>query len=201
MARKQRKGGDQRKRRSAAQREWTAAVGVASAGWKGLNVLELRAWNVQGKVRRMSGQRYYVMCNAGRIRDGEAPLRLPPTDVPYDENGVLKRVLITYPGGRIRIQVELRGVPTARITVWASQPLDRWVSRCYKFPRLGPLPAPVGRVNDITDLYVKKYGRPAAGKRFRIFLRQRQGKTAVLSGSADVTVPEPEAGGGQAEKG
>jgi hypothetical protein len=56
-------------------------------------------------------------------------------------------------------------------------------------------------MNNITDPYVKKHGRPAAGKRFRIFLRQRQGKTAVLSGSADVTVPEPEAGGGQAKKG
>jgi hypothetical protein len=60
---------------------------------------------------------------------------------------------------------------------------------------------PVGRVNDIKALYVKKHGRPAAGKWFRIFLRQGHGEAAVLSGSADVTVPEPEVGGGQAEKG
>jgi hypothetical protein len=63
------------------------------------------------------------------------------------------------------------------------------------------LPAPVGRVNNITDPYVKKHGHPAAGKWFRIFLRQEQGKAAVLSGSADVTVTEPEVGGGQAKKG
>jgi hypothetical protein len=176
-------------------------VGVASAGWKGLSVSELLAWNLAGEDRRMSGQRYYVLCNAGRIRDGLEPLKLPPPDAPYDENGGLKRVLITYPGGRMRIQVELNGVPTARITVWASRPLERWIAKCYKCPRLGPLRAPVGRVNDITELYVKKHGRPAAGKWFRIFLRQEDGNGAVLSGSADVTVPEPEAGGGWAQKG
>jgi hypothetical protein len=166
-----------------------------------LDASQLHVWNVAAEDRRTSGQRYYVMCNAGRIRDGELPLKLPPPDAPYDKNGDLKRVLVTNRGGRLRIQVELAGVPTARITVWASRPLDRWIARCYKCPRLGPLPAPVGRVNDITGLYMKKHGRPAAGKWFRIILRQGHGKAAVLSGSADVTVPEPEAGGGQAEKG
>jgi len=77
-------------------------VGVASAGWKELNVLELRTWNARGEVRRMSGQRYYVMCNAGRVRDEEEPLKLPSPDAPYDWNGFLKRVLITHPGGRAK---------------------------------------------------------------------------------------------------
>ena len=141
------------------------------------------------------------MCNAGRIRDGQLPLKLPPPAEAPDDNGILKRVLVTNRGGRLRILVELAGVPTARITVWASRPLDRWVARCYKCPRLGVLPAPAGRVNDVTGLYVKKHGRPAAGQWFRIILRQGHGEAAVLCGSADVMVPEPEVGGGQAEKG
>ena len=149
----------------------------------------------------MSGQRYYVLCNAGRIRDGELPLKLPPPAAVHDKNGILKRVLVTNRGGRIRILVELAGVPTARITVWASRPLGRWVAKCYKCPRLGPLPAPVGRVNDITALYVKKHGRPAAGQWFRISLRQEDGNATWANGTADVTVPEPEVGGGQAKKG
>jgi hypothetical protein len=166
-----------------------------------LDASQLLSWNVAAESRGTSGQRYYVMCNAGRIRDGLEPLKLPPPAGLCDENGLLKRVLITYPGGRIRIQVELHGVPTARITVWASRPIDRWIARCYKCPRLGPLKQPVGRLNDVTELYVKKHGRPAAGKWFRIFLRQEQEDSIWPGGSADVTVPEPGGAGGQAEKG
>lgn len=167
-----------------------------------MNAAERLAWNSRGAAWRMSGQRYFVRCNAGRIRDGEEPLRQAPSVASDDKNGVLKRVLITNRGGRIRIQVELRGVPTARITVWASRPLDKWVTACYKCPRLGPLPAPVGRVNDITELYVKKHGRPAAGKWFQLYLRQEmEDGSPVNGGAVDVTVPEPEDEGGAAEKG
>ena len=163
--------------------------------------MELHAWNVQGRLRRMSGQRYFVLCNARRIRDGEHPLRLPPKDEPCDPNAILKRVLITYPGGRIKIQVEFNGVPTARLSVWASRPLDRWVSRCYQCPRLGLLPPLVGNVADFTKLYVAKHGRPAPGQWFRVFLRQEQGIMPLRSGSVDVTVPDPAKAGEAGKKG
>jgi hypothetical protein len=202
MARKQHQRRARAKRRSAAQCEWTAAVAKASLHWRELTQQELLTWNVQASLRRMSGQRYQVQCNAGRIRDGLAPLRLPPRPAFYDPNGALKRVLIINQRGRVTLRVELRGVPTARITVWASRPLDRWVSRCYKCPRLGPLPAGDGPVRDFTALYVKRHGRLTVGKWFRLLLRQESGNgRAIGCGVADVTVPEAERPGGKAEKG
>jgi hypothetical protein len=177
-------------RRSPAQRDYNAALGIASAAFKGLTIEEIRSWNAYGSARRMSGQQAQNQCNARRLLEGIEMLRRPPPDTPFDPNGQLKRVLITYTRGRIRIQLELMGATTARITVWASRPLDRWVSRCYKVPRLGPLPPAKGGLSDITELYVKRHGRPKPGQWFSLRLRQEQGQLPIGCGAADVFVPE-----------
>ena len=55
--------------------------------------------------------------------------------------------------------------------VFVAAPCSPGRYRCFKCPRLGPLPAPKGRLSDITTLYVQKHGLPAVGK--RVFIRVR----------------------------
>jgi hypothetical protein len=190
VPRKQSKPKRAKGRRSPAQRAYNSAWAIASAAYRSLTIEEIRSWNTDGSARRMSGQRAYMQWNVRRVLDGLDLLRRPPPDAPFDPNGQLKRVLITCSRGRIRIQLELMGATTVRITVWASRPLDKWVSRCYKVPRLGPLPAAKGGLNDMTELYAGRHGRPKPGQWFKLELRQEQGQTPIGCGAADVIVPE-----------
>ena len=60
MPRKPRKDDRPRPVRSADQREWNVAVGLASKLWETLTDEQFRTWNVLAKTRRTSGQRCFV---------------------------------------------------------------------------------------------------------------------------------------------
>jgi hypothetical protein len=208
MARKPRKDDRPRPVRSADQREWNVAVGLASKLWETLSDEQFRTWNVLAKTRRTSGQRCFVGVNAPRFRDGQEPLMVPPPPATYSGKRILKRFLISNRGGRITLMVVVSRIPGVRITVWASRPCNRGVSGWAKCPRLGDLPAPTGGVCDITWLYfqkhwdyIEKHGVELVGKRIFIQLRVELEGRGKLFEVAQAVVPPPEERRGAAKKG
>jgi hypothetical protein len=207
MARKPRKDDRPRPVRSADQREWNVAVGLASKAWETLTDEQFRTWNVAAKTRRSSGQRYFVAINAPRFRDRQEPLKVPPVPATYSGKQILKRFTIGNRGGRITLLVVVARVPGVRITVWASRPCNRGISRIPECPRLGDLPAPTGGVCHITWLYfrkhwdyIEKHGVELVGKRIFIQLRVELEGWGKLSEPASAVVPPPEGRGGRAKK-
>ena len=207
MARKARKEVYGRKGRSAAQREWNIAVGLASMAWEALSDEQRLAWNAEGKSRRSTGQRYFTGINAPRFRDGQEPLTEPPAQPVYSGKLILKRLVICNWVGRITLKLEVSLAPGVRVTVWGSRPCNRGVSRTPDCPRLGDLPVPVGGVADITELYFRKHaeymrahGMHLVGKRIFIRIRVEQDAGPGLFEGTNAVVPEPEARGGQVKR-
>ena len=188
-----------KKRRSPAQREWTAAVGRASMAWEYLSDEQRRLWNVAAKELRTNGQRHFVGINARRLWNGQDVLTEPPGPTRHDSKRVLKRLVITNRRGRIVLKLEVSLVPGARYTVWGSRPCNLGVGRCFNCPRLGPLPTPKGGWCDITGLYFRKHGDyivehelPVVGKRIYIRVRQERDAGPALYEEANAVAPGPE---------
>ena len=208
MARKPRKNDRPRPVRSADQREWNVAVGLASKLWETLTDEQFRTWNVLAKTWRTSGQRCFVGVNAPRLRDGQEPLMVPPPPANYSGKRILKRFIISNRGGRVTLAVVVSRVPGVRITVWASRPCSRGISRTPECPRLGELPASRGGVCEITWLYfrkhweyIEKHGVELVGKRIFIQLRVELEGWGKLFEVAQAVVPPPEGRRGAAKKG
>jgi hypothetical protein len=62
--------------------------------------------------------------------------------------------------------------PVEQTLVLGARPWSQAIRCVQHFPFLGFLPAPVDGWCDITDLFVKRYGVPAAGR--AVFIRTRQ---------------------------
>ena len=207
MARKPRKEGRRRAVRSADQREWNVAVGLASRAWLDLTDEQYRTWNVAAKSRRTSGQRYFTGVNAPRIRDRQEPLKVPPAPATYSGKRILKRFIISNRGDRITLVLVVFPVPGVRITVWGSRPCNRGISVGIRCPRLGELPAPQGGVSDFTWHYFRKHweyieknGVELVGKRIFIQLRVELEGWGKLCERASAVVPPPEVRGGRAKR-
>ena len=207
MARKPRKEGRRRPARSADQREWNVAVGLASKAWLDLSDEQYLTWNVAAKSRRTSGQRYFTGVNAPRIRHGQGPLKVPPAVATYNGKRILKRFVISNRGDRITLVLVVSPVPGVRITVWGSRPCNRGILVGIRCPRLGELPAPQGGVSDITWhyfrkhwAYIEKNGVELVGKRIFIQLRVEVGGWGTLREVASAVVPPPEVRGGRAKR-
>jgi hypothetical protein len=91
MSRKPRKDGRRGPDRSADQREWNVAVGMASKLWNILSEPQRLAWNARAKTLRSTGQKYCNAVNAPRFRDRLEPLREPPAPPTYSGKKILKR--------------------------------------------------------------------------------------------------------------
>ena len=206
MARKPPKEGRRRTVRSADQREWNVAVGLASKAWLDLSDEQYLTWNVAAKSRRTSGQRYFTGVNAPRIRDRQEPLKAPPAVATYSGKRILKRFTIGNRSGRITLVLVVSRVPGVRITVWGSRPCNRGISRIPDCPRLGELPEPTGGVSDFTWHYFRKHWEyiekndvELVGKRIFIQLRVELEGWGKLCERASAVVPAPEARGGRAK--
>ena len=205
-----RKQGDSTRRkhgRSTDQRNWNIAIGRASSAWEYLTDQQRLLWNVAAKTWRSSGQRYFVKINARRLRDGLELLTEPPRSARYDSKPVLKRLLITNRRGRIVLKLEVSAMPGARYTVWGSRPCNLGVSWRPNCPRLGALPAPVGRWSDITALYFRKHGDhimqhelPVVGKRIYIRVREERDAGPTLYRGSQGGRPGPGGRTGLAKK-
>jgi hypothetical protein len=208
MARKPRKDVPRPSVRSAAQREWNVAVGMASKLWDNLGEPQRLAWTARAKTRRSSGQRYCTGVNAPRFRDRQEPLTEPPAPPTYSGKNILRRLVIRNQGGRITLKLEVSHVPGVRVTVWGSRPYKPGISVGIRCPRLGELPAPEGGVSDITWLYfgkhweyIEKHGVELVGKRIFIQVRVELEGWGALYEPASALVPPPEVRGGAAKKG
>ena len=208
MARKPRKDGPRRSARSADQREWNVAVGMASKLWNILSDPQRLAWNARAKALRSTGQKYCTAVNAPRLRDRLEPLREPPAPPSYSGKKILKRFVIRNEGGEISLELELSHVPNVRVTVWGSRPCNPGISSGVKCPRLGELPPPKAGVSDITWLYVRKHWAyiekhavGIVGKRIFIQIRVELEGWGGLYESASAVVPPPEGRNGTAKKG
>jgi hypothetical protein len=194
--------------RSAAQREWTAAVASASRAWEHLTEEQRLSWNLDAETRRSSGQRYFVKINAPRLRDGREMLTTSPSSELVGPRGVLKQLVITNRRSRITLKLEVSLPPNARFTVWGSRPCNLGISAYYKCPRLGPLPVAVNGWCEITELYFQKHGDyikansvQVVGKRIVIRLRQELDAGPTIYEEVRAVVPPPEGRSGRPKRG
>ena len=170
-----------KKERTPAQQSSQAQFGAVAKVWDQLTEPQRQAWIAQAKEAKsksrlserwsLTGQTYFIRVNNSRVSFGLGILRDPPPLAPPRDNPV-GRLIITNRGGRISLKLEVAELPVEAIMVFAAAPCNQGVSRCFKCPRLGLLPAPVGGFSDITRLYVQRYGLPPVGK--RVFIRTRQ---------------------------
>ena len=138
-----------KKDRTPSQQRTTAGFGVISRAWSELTEAQRQAW--MGQAR-------------------QSLLTDPPPRGQQIPNPV-RTLIINNQGGHIALKLELAEPPSGDIMVFGAAPCSAGTYKCFKFLRLGPLPAPVGRLSEITSLYVKRHGVPPVGK--RVFIRIR----------------------------
>ena len=197
-----RRGNEGRARRaqSADQRQGNAALIHVMRAWEALSEAEYLAWNVAGKTRRKHGINYFKEINLRRVGRGEELARVPPESKPYNGEPVLKRLVIrNRGGGRLTLELELRRVPTAPMTIWGARPCNHGVTRPDKCPRLSWLPPAKQGVIDITvpyfqkhGAYIQEHGVWLEGKRIFIRIRPEVDEGANLYEEVQAVVPEPE---------
>jgi hypothetical protein len=154
---------------------------IVSEAWENLTDEQYHAWHVAGpsvpsrtvlgKSGRLDGRGFFSKINLPRARLGQELLSEPPSPANFGPNPVVA-FIIANDGSGIALKLALARVPAGEIMVYGSPPCNRGKRRCWDLRVLGLLRAPVKGVNDITELYVKKYGVPPVGK--RVFIRTRQ---------------------------
>ena len=169
-----------KKARTPAQQRTAAGFGALSRAWSALTEPQRLSWMAQasqsksrsrlGESYPLTGQTYFMRVNSLRAASGLGLLIDPPPRGQHIPNPV-RALIITNQAGRIALKLELDEPPAGGIMVFGAAPCSAGSYRCFKFLRLGPLPAPVGRLSEITSLYVKRHGVPPVGK--RVFIRTR----------------------------
>lgn len=186
---------------AAARRAQTEFRTVASA-WQHLTEEQRLAWIAEarhvksrsrlGESYPLTGQTYFVRVNNSRAGFGLGLLTDPPSLAQPATNPV-RALIVTNRRGRIRLQLRLAYPLAGDIMVFGAAPASPGTYKCFKCPRLGPLPAPDAGLSDITSLYVRKHGVPPVGA--RVFIRTRPQNAAArdqfLETHALVPVPQP----------
>ena len=113
-----------------------------------------------------------------------------PAIATFGPNAV-RALKITNINGVIKLRLCVSGKAAQSIVVLGTKPRSAGVSYVDHFTILGVLPAPVGGFSDIPDLYVRKYGVPAAGSRVFIQTFQRIDGWDDLLKQISAIVPAP----------
>lgn len=198
------------KRPTAAQRSTQAENRAVAKAMEALTDEQIQAWVVDaeqvmskprlGKRFPLTWQVYFHKINNPRAGFGLPLLMDPPPRAQFGPNPV-GRLIITNIGGRIALKLEVSRPPEADIMVFGAKPCKRTILKCFKCPRIGPLPAPVGGMSDVTRQYVKKHGKPGVGQ--RVFIRTRQyldGGPEDRFEETSAVVPAKEARSGRAKE-
>jgi hypothetical protein len=169
-----------KKDRTPAQQRTTAGFAVISKAWSELTEAQRLAWMAQarhsksrsrlGESYTLTGQTYFMRVNSLRAASGLSLLTDPPPRGQHIPNPV-RTLIINNQGDHIALKLELAEPPAGDIMLFGAAPCSAGTYKCFKCLRLGPLPAPVGRLSEITSLYVKRHGVPPVGK--RVFIRIR----------------------------
>ncbi len=157
---------------------WRTLTESQRAGWA------LRAEGVHSRPRlgqsgRLTGYLLFIKINSTLVYQGQ-PLVIVPPERPTFEANPAGDVVATNSGGVLELKVSVPSAPVAPVIVLATGPRSAGVSFAKHFTILGVLPAAEAGYSNITDLYVARYGIPAAGT--RIFIRTQQ----VLNGWKDM---------------
>jgi hypothetical protein len=173
--------GRRTKRATVAQRNTQAEKRAVAKALAALSETQIQAWvcaaedvlsrTCLGKRWPITWQTYFHKVNDPRAGFGQEVLMDPPPRGKFGRNPV-GGLIITNVGGEITLELEVSEPPSADIMVFGAKPCRRTVLKCFVCPRIGPLPAPVGGLSDITEQYVAKHGKPKAGE--RVFIRTRQ---------------------------
>jgi hypothetical protein len=176
-------------RRSPAQLRIRSAFGRVVSRWRRLMEEQRADWaartdGVNSRPRlnqsgRLSGYLLFIKINSALSYQGQELRVTPPERPTFDANPV-GPLVATNTAGVAELKLSVPQAPAAPVLVLATAPCSAGVSFAKHFTILGVLPAAEAGYSNITDLYVAKYGIPAAG--MRIFIRTRQ----VLNGWEDV---------------
>jgi hypothetical protein len=154
--------------RARAQQNLVSAVGA----WRKITRQQFEAWTAAGKKESLSAFALFckingVLATAGLPRVMDPPKREKLRPNPVGELEIRNR------GGEIRLLLRVCRAPARHTFVLGSRWCRRgiWV-RGNKYAILGLLPKAERGWSDITELYVKKFGKPPVG--WRVFIRTRQ---------------------------
>jgi hypothetical protein len=175
-------------------------LGRSSARWRTLTDQQRAVWinggtQVKSEPRlgqsgRLTGCQFFNKINCTLTLTGE-----PPTDVPTERpnfaTNPVSALTITNDDGGIALKLSVARAPAHYILVLGTAPCSAGIAVPRRFVILGRLPDPVGRVSDITELYVARYGVPPAGT--RVFIRTVQVANGWEDFPKDTTAVVPKA--------
>ncbi len=113
----------------------------------------------------------FVKLNSALAAVGLPPVMEAPKRVKFGPNPV-ERLHIGNRQGRITLELELGRAFGGYVVVLGSRPCSAGISVRSSYSTIGLLRAPGRGRKDISALYVKRFGVPAAG--MRVFIRTRQ---------------------------
>ena len=170
-----------RKRATDRQRRSRALMGSMPGGWRTLSDDERAAWDIParktksrkclGKTGTLRGYHLFNKINCVLAAVGLPRVSVPPRKPRFLPNPV-GALIATNTRGEIKLQLSVPTPPAQYTLVLGSPPCSAGISCRCGFTILGLLPAPVRGLSDITDLYVKVFGKPPVGS--RVFIRTRQ---------------------------
>ena len=170
-----------KKRATARQRRARAFMGSMPSGWRSLSDDQRAAWEPPasktksrkrlGRTGTLRGYHFYNKINCVLAAVGLPRVTVPPRKPKFPLNpvGSLK---INNSRGDLALLLSVPTAPAQYTLVLGSPPCSAGISCRCGFTILGLLPAPVRGLSDITDLYVKVFGKPPVGS--RVFIRTRQ---------------------------
>ena len=181
MAAKKPNPGARKKRPTPGQRRAWAEMRVLSEAWNIIREEHRLAWDeesranrrggVAARSRRRSGRRLFFRANSRRLALQQTLLADPPESGTVHPFAIVQLV-ITNHAGRVALKVRLSSGPAEGVMVSSWHPCNPGVMVCNKFVRIGLLSRSKGRMHDITEQYVVKFGLPPVGK--KIFIRVQQ---------------------------
>ncbi len=169
-----------------------ANLGSVASLWRTLSDQRFAAWAAAAKKEGMLPYRFFCQINGTLAAYGQPRLLDPPKREKLRPNPV-EALEIRNQRGEITLRLRVPKAPAEFTFVFGV----RWCSRGMSVPRsngvlLCRLPQAVQGWSEITDPYVKKFGKPRPGTRVFIWTRQvvNGRKDGLKMTHADVPPPE-----------
>ena len=159
--------------RSTQQQAHRNNVRAVTGRWRTLSAEQRAAWraatvnnyfvNEGGRLVRRDGYHHFVSLNVRRADLGLPQFGLPPAEPVFSRNQV-GELAATYTGGKFTLKLRVTSPPAQYTLVQGARPVGTGVRCVQHFHFLGLLPPPTDGWSDITELYVRRYGKPKNGK-------------------------------------